>query len=123
VTATAKSAVPFLLAMLLASCASGPVLPIAPGVYRFELRFAEQPSIPGAELKATIDGRHIELVNEGDSTVFPRGVVANGTLSWHARSRQWIIAVDPADKDAGEVGGCSEGPQVVDLAARIYWAC
>lgn len=77
----------------------------------------------GAELKATIEGRHIELVNEGDSTIFPRGVVSRGDLLWHAKSRQWIISDDPADRDAAEVGGCSDGPEVVDLVARIYWTC
>ena len=114
---------PFLLATALSACASQPVLPIAPGVYRFQQRFAEQPSMQGAELKATIDGRHIELANEGESAVFPRGAIAEGELTWHARSRQWIIGVESADKDADEVGGCSDGPEVIDLVARIYWTC
>jgi hypothetical protein len=109
--------------LLLAACASQPALPIASGVYRFQQRFAEQPSMPGAELKATIDGRHIELVNIGDSTIFPKGVIEDGALSWHARSRQWIIVSTPSDARAEDVGGCSGGPNVVDLVARIYWTC
>jgi hypothetical protein len=118
-----KRAMPFLLASLLISCASEPPLPIASGVYRFQQRFAEQPSMQGTELQATIDGRHIELVNIGDSTVFPKGVIEDGVLSWHARSRQWIIVSAPGDARAEDVGGCSGGPAVVDLVARIYWTC
>jgi len=118
-----KSVALLLGASLLAACASGPSLPISPGVYRFQQRFAEQPSMPGAGLKATIDGRHIELVNIGDSTIFPKGVIEDGVLSWHARSRQWIIVSAPGDARAEDVGGCSGGPTVVDLVARIYWTC
>lgn len=77
----------------------------------------------GTELQATIDGRHIELVNIGNSTVFPKGVIEDGVLSWHARSRQWIIVSAPGDARAEDVGGCSGGPAVVDLVARIYWTC
>ena len=79
--------------------------------------------MPGAELRTTISGRHIELVNDGDSSVFPVGVIESGTLMWHARSRQWIVGSDQADAKAEEVGGCSDGPSVVDLVARIYWTC
>ena len=111
------------VALLSAGCASEPALPIASGVYRFEQKSAEHPSMPGATLKATIEGRRIELVNEADSPVFPRGVVAQGMLAWHVRSRQWIIAAGPGDADADEVGGCSGGPEVVDPVARIYWTC
>ena len=118
-----KRAVQFLLATTLAACASQPALPIAPGVYRFEQRFTEQPSMPGTELKATIDGRRIQLVNVGNSRVFPLGVIEDGVLLWHARSRQWIIGSVPGDARAEEVGGCSDGPAVVDLVARIYWTC
>jgi hypothetical protein len=119
----ASRTIPLLLALLLASCASEPALPIASGVYRFQQRFAEQPAMQGTELKATIDGRHIELVNEGEPGVFPHGIVAEGLLLWNVPSRQWIIGTDPTDRHADEVGGCSEGPEVVDLVARIYWTC
>ncbi len=118
-----KTAVALLLALSTEACASEPGLPIAPGVYRFQQRFAEQPSMQGMELKATIDGHRIELVNDGVAGVFPQGVVEQGLLLWHARSRQWIIGSSPTDADAGDVGGCSGGPPVVDLAARIYWTC
>ena len=117
----AGAALPVVLA--LADCASQPPLPIASGTYRFRQRFAEHPSMQGTEFAATIDGRRIRVVNDGDSSVFPRGVVETGTLVWHARSREWVIATQPADADAEDVGGCSDGPTVVDLVARVYWTC
>ena len=42
---------------------------------------------------------------------------------WHSASGQWIIGQSPADKAAAEVGGCSDGPPVIDLTARIFWTC
>jgi len=118
-----KRAMPFLLAIALAACASQPALPIAPGVYRFQQRFAEQPSMQGTELEATIDGRHVEFVNVANSSVFPMRALEDVILLWHARSRQWIIGSVPGDARVEDVGGCSGGPTVVDLVARIYWTC
>ena len=39
----------------------------------------------------------IELVNVGNPGVFPLGVIEDGVLLWHARSRQWIIGSVPGD--------------------------
>lgn len=100
-----------------------PALPIASGRYEFQHRFAEHPRLSSMRLTATIKGRRIVLFNKSGSAVFPAGVVAEGTLAWHAASAQWIIAEGPADRDAEEVGGCSDGPDVVDLEQRIYWTC
>ena len=98
-----------------------PTLPS--GDYTFEHRFAEHPTIPSVALVARIDAGHITLVNEDASGVFDVGVVAEGTLMWHARSGRWIIAQQPSDREAIEVGGCSDGPEVIDLQQRIYWTC
>ncbi len=42
---------------------------------------------------------------------------------WHAKSKHWIIGDNAKDKQAEEVGGCSDGPQVIDLKRGIYWTC
>ena len=97
--------------------------PIVSGHYVFEHRYAEHPDMQSILLEATIDGDHIVLVNRSDSTVFPKGVLAEGRLVWHAATRQWIISQGEADATATEVGGCSDGPEVVDLEKRIYWTC
>jgi hypothetical protein len=103
--------------------ATAPPLPIRSGHYVFQHRFAEQPDMRSVPLAVTIDGRHIVLVSAVDTAAFPKGVVAEGTLMWHAGSKQWIIGHTDADRHAAEVGGCSTGPDVVDLQKRIYWTC
>lgn len=75
------------------------------------------------QLLAVIRGRKIELINRTKSEVFPLGGIADGTLMWHAKSKKWIIGLSKSDKSAVNVGGCSDGPEVVDLRKKIYWTC
>jgi len=103
--------------------AAQPSPPLATGQYTFEHRFAEHPSLSSIRLVATIRGTRIVLVNPRASDPFPAGVIAEGDLMWHSASGQWIIGQSPADKAAAEVGGCSDGPPVIDLTARIFWTC
>jgi hypothetical protein len=106
-----------------ASYAKEPALPIASGQYKFEHRFAEQPNMKSIPLLVVIKGRKIALINQTQSKVFPIGNIADGTLMWHATSEQWIIGLSKADRTAAHVGGCSDGPEVVDLRKKIYWTC
>ncbi|MEL1266065.1 hypothetical protein [Pseudoxanthomonas putridarboris] len=106
-----------------AQASSGPALPIQSGQHTFQHRFSEHPSIPSIPLIAKISGGRIVLVNETPSDVFPQGIVAEGTLMWHAGSNQWIIGHSSADQQAQDVGGCSDGPEVVDLERKVYWTC
>ena len=98
-------------------------MPIRSGQYVFRHRFAEQPTLASVTLLAKIEGSHITLINETSSEAFPKGTVAEGTLMWHAASRQWIIGHRSEDAYAKDVGGCSDGPEVIDLASRVYWTC
>ncbi len=75
------------------------------------------------QLTAKISGRHIVLINDGQSNIFPKGVIAEGILTWHSKSKQWIISDNKSDRYAKDVGGCSNGPEVVDLKKRVYWTC
>ena len=97
--------------------------PIADGDYTFQHRFAEHPTMPSVTMQVRIRDRHIVVTNTAPSTPFPIGVVTEGTLQWNGRVARWIIARHDADKDATEVGGCTDGPEVVDLDKRIYWTC
>ena len=122
-----RSYAPWLTAILtvliaMPACASEP-LPLASGEYRFRHRFYEHPSIPSIDVTAKIVGRRIAILNPSSGPVFPSGTLAEGTLMWHAASKQWIIGRSDADARAEEVGGCSDGPEVVDLERRIYWTC
>jgi hypothetical protein len=94
--------------------------PIRNGEHAFRHRSAEHPNLPAHPLVARITGTRIVLVNRKKSSVFPIGVVAEGELMWHATSKQWILG---QDLTAEEVGGCSDGPEVVDVKKRVYWRC
>jgi hypothetical protein len=97
--------------------------PIPYGEYTFQHRFAEHPSMPSIDMRVRfVDGR-IVVTNTTPGTPFPLGVVAEGQLLWNGRVGKWIIAHTPADQEATDVGGCSDGPEVVDLEKRIYWTC
>jgi len=106
-----------------ASLASDPALPLKSGKYTFQHRYAEHPTMASIRLRVTIKGHHIVITNPKTSQVFPAGVLAEGELVWHAASQQWIIAEDAEDRHAEDVGGCSAGPDVVDLVHKIYWTC
>ncbi|BCT93940.1 hypothetical protein LYSHEL_29670 [Lysobacter helvus] len=97
--------------------------PLADGDYTFAHRFAEQPSMPSVSMHVRIRKGHIVVTNESVSSAFEKGVVDEGLLLWHPATQQWIIGDTPADAKAPEVGGCSGGPEVIDLAKRIYWTC
>jgi hypothetical protein len=98
--------------------------PLPDGDYTFTHRFAEQPAMPSITMHVRIRGRRVIVTNDdGPTDVFAKGVVDEGLLLWHAASQQWIIGDSEADKDAPEVGGCSGGPEVIDLAKKIYWTC
>jgi hypothetical protein len=112
-------------ALLISSCspASDPRVPLASGRYVFQHRFAEHPTIPSIPLDVTISGTRVVVVNPKASDPFPSGVIAEGQLMWHAASKQWILGRETADSAALDVGGCSDGPEVVDLVNKIYWTC
>ena len=117
----------FCFGALLVGCAgtagTQPPLPLLSGQYVFQHRFAEHPNLPSIRLTAKIDGNKITLINQDRFDVFPQGVIKQGTLAWHAPSGQWMIVEQAQDVHALEVGGCSDGPEVVDLKNKVYWTC
>lgn len=118
-----KRLVPILFLALLTACSNEPELPIKPGAYRFQHKFAEHPSMPSIGVAVVIEGRRIRVVNELGTSVFPKGILAEGILLWHPGSRQWIIGESQSDREAVDVGGCSDGPEVIDLVGKVYWTC
>ena len=109
--------------LAISACESAPEPPLSSGDYKFVHRFEEHPNIPSILLDVQIRGRHIVVINNDRTDVFPAGLIEEGTLMWHAGSGQWIIGMKPDDAHATDVGGCSDGPEVVDLQARVFWTC
>jgi len=114
-----------ILLVLTAGCSSSaePAVPLGQGEYTFQHRFAEHPTMPSFQLKARISGNRIVLTNPAPSGPFPAGVLAERELMWHPGSKQWIIGQKASDRTLQDVGGCSDGPEVVDLVGKIYWTC
>jgi hypothetical protein len=104
-----------------ASATSNP--PIASGQYTFAHRYAEQPNMKLTPVTIKIQGWHVVVVSRTADHGFPIGVISEGLLMWHSRSKHWIIGENAKDRQAAEVGGCSAGPEVIDLKNRIYWTC
>jgi len=97
--------------------------PIGDGTYTFTHKDAEFENMVIGPVTVKIKGNHITVISSNASDVFGKGIVDEGTLMWHASSKEWIIGQRRADRFASEVGSCSGGPAVVDLRKRIYWSC
>ena len=126
------------LAVIAAMCALGagretPPVPLGSGEYQFEMKDFEFPTLPSTSVRVILQGRHIKVVSDSrESTLFPYGTaIDEGLVIWHAASGQWIIGHNESDEDAPEVGGCGDGPAVIDLAGpavidlagKVYWYC
>ena len=100
-----------------------PPMPLRDGEYVFSHYFAEHPNMGGQPLTVRIAGLRVTVLNRSPTSVFPVGVIEEGTLFWRRKSKQWIIADQEEDRRATEVGGCSDGPSMIDLENRVYWSC
>jgi len=104
---------------------AAPPVPLASGEYRFLMKDVEFPNLSGTPIRIVVSGRHVKIVSDSlDSTAFPLGsIVDEGTIIWHSATGQWIVGNKESDGDAAEVGGCSEGPAVIDFVGNVYWWC
>ena len=93
------------------------------GSYRFEHRYAEHASLPGFAVTVVVRKGRVSVINPQAEDQFPRGTIDGGLLLWNHPTRQWIIGQSAADAYSDNVGGCSDGPTVVDFQRRIYWTC
>jgi len=96
--------------------------PISNGSYTFQHKFAEHPNSESISLDVKITGSKITVTNNNELSTWPKGVVEEGQLFLHS-SKKWIITHNESDKQATEVGGCTDGPTVVDLIKKVYWTC
>ena len=117
-------AAPLLVEVLENAYPCGGAPPLGDGEHAFTERFAEHPLMPGHPVVAIVAGTHVRIEDRRRPRDYPQDrVLAEGTLTWHAASRRWIIARAPEDATAEEVGGCSDGPETIDFATREHWTC
>ena len=78
----------------------------------------------GEHVTVLIKGNRVKVIYEGDGDLTAEAgtVLDEGILLKH-KSGQWIIATDESDATLDEVGGCTDGPSVIDFAEKKYWMC
>lgn len=75
------------------------------------------------KLEVMIDNPKIVVRSNEESKIWSTGTIEEGELFFHKSSQKWIIIHSYEDKNALEIGGCTDGPTVVDLINKIYWTC
>ena len=63
------------------------------------------------------------IINDGSLNGNKNEVIESGILRIHEKTGQTILTKDPNDIYAPEIGGCSDGPIVVDLENKVIEFC
>lgn len=63
------------------------------------------------------------IINDGSLGGEKGQVIDSGIIRIHKETGQTILSKKPEDVDAPEVGGCTDGPIVVDLVNKIIVFC
>lgn len=100
-----------------------PQFPLQDGEYEFMLRFAEHPNIVGVWLSVTIKGDSVFIDEKDEKSSLSSRFKLRGRIVWHKKSKSWVIIQSPEDENAEEVGGCSDGPLVIDPRFFHVWTC
>lgn len=96
------------------------------GIYKYTVAFAEwNGESLGSTCTVIIKGDSIRVIHNGKGTLSGNkgDIIDQGILVKHTKTGNWIIAHSIEDKDAAEVGGCSEGPSVIDFRRKKFWRC
>jgi hypothetical protein len=97
------------------------------GAYTYKIVFAEQNGQSlGESCIVFIKGNAIKVIYNGKgklSGTKKGDILDQGIIMKHTKTGKWIIGHSPKDKNAKEVGGCSEGPQEIDFKHRLFWMC
>jgi len=99
---------------------------IGDGTYTFTVAFAEWGGKSlGATCKVIIKGEFITVIHDGNETLSgEKGeIIDKGLLIKHKETGSWIIGASEKDALASEIGGCTGGPNIIELKKRIFWTC
>jgi hypothetical protein len=95
------------------------------GTYIYTISFIEGDGKPqDAKCKVIINGTKIKVLHNGGKLSGKKGdIITEGTIMKHTQTGRWIIGKSANDKDAIEIGGCSNGPIEIDFKHNIVWLC
>jgi hypothetical protein len=116
----------FSLTLLICSLSSVCAQKPGSGTYTYKIAWAEW---GGKTLRATctviIKGDSIKVINNGRGNITGNkgDMLDEGIIMKHKKTGKWIIGKNEKDKSAKEIGGCSDGPSVIDFKKRIFWSC
>lgn len=96
---------------------------IKDGTYTFVVAFAEWDGKSlGTTCEVTIQGESITVFNDGTLSGTKGEIIEAGKLMKH-KSGVWIIGSNEQDVNAEEIGGCTDGPLIIELKNRKLWMC
>ena len=95
------------------------------GTYTYKIAYAEWNGRSlGSTCTVVIKGDSIKVVHNGNDVSGTKGVIfGEGIIMKHKKTGKWIIGHSPKDVDAREIGGCSEGPTIIDFKNKKWWTC
>ncbi len=96
------------------------------GTYRFDMAFAEfQGQSMGEKVTVVINGESIRIIYEGDGQLsqIKKGAIINEGKIMKHKTGVWIIGKNAADAQLDEIGGCTDGPAIIDFKNKKYWMC
>lgn len=100
-------------------------IPVDSGRYTFAIAFAEfQGQTLGASCDVIIEDDRVTVLHNGQSRIQGSAgdVIVKGYIRRH-RSGEWIVSEKSGDENAAEIGGCTDGPYIIDLENRVFWMC
>jgi hypothetical protein len=117
-----------LLPLLLSLCLSYPTLAQRPkdGTYKYNIAYWEWGGkARNATCTVVIKGDSVLVLSngEGENAGEKGSSIDGGRLMYHKKSGKWIIGHRPEAKNAPKVGGCAEGPTVIEFGRRRVWLC
>lgn len=79
----------------------------------------------GATCEVLIKGDSVYVFDDGSISgkKSKGGLIDKGIIRRHILTGNTIITHDRADVHAEEIGGCSDGPIIIDLKKKIVWLC
>ena len=96
------------------------------GSYTYKVAFSEwNGKSLGATCTIIIKGDSIKVIHNGKPglTGEKGDILDEGIIMHHKITGKWIIGHKPKDVYAKEIGGCSDGPSVIDFKNMTWWSC
>lgn len=96
------------------------------GSYTYSVAYAEWGGKSlGSTCTVKIKGDSIFIIHDGNKSMTGNkgDTLDHGIIMKHTKTGNWIIGRNAKDKDAKEIGGCSDGPSIIDFKRKKWWSC